>query len=44
LIEIDGGVNEETVKIAKEAGVDIVVAGSFLFNMEDRAKGIEVLR
>ena len=44
VIEIDGGVNDETAKIAKEAGVDIVVAGSYLFNMEDRAKGIEVLK
>jgi ribulose-phosphate 3-epimerase len=44
VIEIDGGVNEETVKIAKEAGVDIVVAGSYLFNMEDRQKGMELLR
>jgi ribulose-phosphate 3-epimerase len=44
VIEIDGGVNEETVKIAKEAGVDIVVAGSYLFNMEDRQKGMESLR
>lgn len=44
VIEIDGGVNDETAKIAKESGVDIVVAGSYLFNMEDRAKGIEVLK
>lgn len=44
VIEIDGGVNEETVKIAKEAGVDIVVAGSYLFNMKDRQKGMESLR
>lgn len=44
VIEIDGGVNEETVKIAKEAGVDIVVAGSYLFNMDDRQKGMESLR
>lgn len=43
-IEIDGGVNEETVVIAKEAGVDIVVAGSYLFNMEDREKGMGSLR
>ncbi|HOI85928.1 MAG TPA: ribulose-phosphate 3-epimerase [Acholeplasmataceae bacterium] len=43
-IEIDGGVNDETIHDAKEAGVDIVVAGSYLFNLEDRAKGIEGLR
>ena len=43
-IEIDGGVNDETIKIAKEAGVDISVVGSFLFNMADREQGIENLR
>ncbi|MDY0295508.1 MAG: ribulose-phosphate 3-epimerase [Acholeplasmataceae bacterium] len=44
LIEIDGGVNEETILIAKDAGVDVAVAGSYLFNMEDREKGMESLR
>ncbi|MDD6467542.1 MAG: ribulose-phosphate 3-epimerase [Erysipelotrichaceae bacterium] len=32
LIEIDGGINEETGKLAKEAGCDILVAGSYVFN------------
>lgn len=31
LIEVDGGINEETAKIAKEAGVDVIVAGSYVF-------------
>ena len=44
LIEIDGGVNEETAVIAKEAGVDICVAGSYLFNQENRSLGIQKLR
>jgi ribulose-phosphate 3-epimerase len=43
-IEIDGGVNDETIHYAKEAGVDIVVAGSYLFNLEHREQGIEGLR
>lgn len=43
-IEIDGGVNLETIQMAKDSGVDIVVAGSYLFNLEDRKKGIEGLR
>ena len=43
-IEIDGGVNLETVKIAKEAGVDIVVAGSYLFDQENREQAIEALK
>ena len=30
-IEIDGGINQETGKICKDAGADIVVAGSYVF-------------
>ena len=32
LIEIDGGINGETGKLAKAAGVDVLVAGSYVFN------------
>jgi len=35
LIEVDGGVNSDNISILKEAGVDIVVAGSFVFNHAD---------
>ncbi|EUJ28779.1 ribulose-phosphate 3-epimerase [Listeria cornellensis] len=38
LIEVDGGINQETAKQAKQAGVDILVAGSYLFqntNLEE---------
>lgn len=43
LIEIDGGINDKTATLAKEAGVDVLVAGSYLFNekMEER---IELLK
>ena len=34
-IEIDGGINFETGKICVEAGANILVAGSFLFNQGD---------
>ena len=34
-IEIDGGVNYETGKICREAGANILVAGSFLFKQEN---------
>jgi ribulose-phosphate 3-epimerase len=44
LIEVDGGINDKTIDIAKSSGVDIVVAGSYLFNLKDRKKGIESLR
>ena len=33
--EIDGGINYETGKICIEAGADILVAGSFLFNQDN---------
>lgn len=32
VIEIDGGINDETGKLAKEAGCDVLVAGSYVFN------------
>lgn len=31
LIQVDGGINEETAKLTKDAGVDVLVAGSYLF-------------
>ena len=32
LIEVDGGINLDTGKLCKESGVDVLVAGSFVFN------------
>ncbi len=31
LIEVDGGVNDGNIKMLEEAGVDVVVAGSFVY-------------
>lgn len=31
IIQVDGGINLETAKLVKEAGVDVVVAGSYIF-------------
>lgn len=31
LIEVDGGINAETAKLVLEAGVDVLVAGSYIF-------------
>lgn len=44
LIEVDGGINEETAKTAKMAGVDVLVAGSYLFGHEDIKERIEKLK
>ncbi len=35
LIEVDGGVNADNVSILAEAGVDVVVAGSFVFGHQE---------
>ena len=45
-IEIDGGINFENAKIAKEAGVDIIVSGSTIFkeNGGDLKKNIQLLK
>ncbi|ATZ18601.1 ribulose-phosphate 3-epimerase [Williamsoniiplasma somnilux] len=37
-IEVDGGINSETSKIVKDYGVDIIVAGSYLFGQKDFAQ------
>lgn len=43
-IEVDGGVNEETAKLCVEAGATVLVAGSAVFNKEDRAAAIASLK
>ena len=37
-IEIDGGINYETGRLCIDAGANILVAGSFLFNQDDLVK------
>lgn len=44
IIEIDGGINAETIAQAAEAGVDAFVAGSAVYGQEDRAEAIAQLR
>ncbi len=44
LIEIDGGINPRTALAAKEAGCDVLVAGSSVFGAKDAAKAIADLR
>jgi ribulose-phosphate 3-epimerase len=43
LIEVDGGVNDKNIQELKEAGVDVVVAGSYVFK-NDYKKAIESLK
>jgi len=44
LIEVDGGVNDKNIKLLKDAGADVVVAGSYVFKNADRKKAIESLQ
>ena len=44
LIEVDGGVSDKNIKELKDAGVDIVVAGSFVFGSSDYKKAIDSLK
>lgn len=43
-IEVDGGINDKTSILCKDAGATILVAGSYLFNKEDRNQGIKELQ
>jgi ribulose-phosphate 3-epimerase len=43
-LQVDGGINEQTIAIAAEAGADTFVAGSSVFNAGDPAAQIATLR
>jgi ribulose-phosphate 3-epimerase len=44
LVEIDGGINADTIEQAAEAGVDMFVAGSAVYGADDPGKAIAALR
>ncbi len=44
LVEIDGGINDDTIEAAAEAGVDCFVAGSAVYGAADPALAVESLR
>lgn len=44
LIEVDGGVNRETGRLLVDAGADVLVAGSAVFNATDPKEEIIALR
>jgi ribulose-phosphate 3-epimerase len=44
LVEIDGGINADTIEQAAEAGVDCFVAGSAVYGAADPAVAVEALR
>jgi ribulose-phosphate 3-epimerase len=44
LISVDGGINAEHGKACVEAGVDILVAGTYIFKAKDIRQAVESLR
>lgn len=43
-IEVDGGIVPETAKICRDAGAEIFVAGSYVYNSENPVGQIEQLK
>lgn len=43
-IQVDGGINPDTVKIAGRAGANVMVAGSAVFNSENPKETIKLLK
>lgn len=44
LLEVDGGINEETASLVKSHGADTLVAGSYYFKAPDRTAAAAALR
>lgn len=43
-LEIDGGMHEETIRTARDAGIDWFVVASAIFDQKDRAAAVALLR
>ena len=44
LIEVDGGINETTGPLVREAGASVLVAGTFVFGHADRSSQIKLIK
>lgn len=44
LVQVDGGINEQTVRTAAQAGVDVCVAGTSVFRAQDPGAAIAALK
>ena len=44
LVEVDSGVNRETLALCRDAGVDVLVAGTAIFRAENPSEEIAFLR
>ena len=43
-IQVDGGINDKTSKLVREAGANILVAGSYVYGAKDIKAAIEALK
>jgi ribulose-phosphate 3-epimerase len=43
-LEVDGGIDPDTSKLVKDAGADVLVAGSAIFGKEVRKTEIDAIR
>jgi len=43
-IEIDGGINDKTARLAVQAGANVIVSGSFIFDSENPKKAVSMLK
>lgn len=43
-IEVDGGINGQTVKLCREAGANVFVSGTYIFGVEDRKAAVKSLK
>jgi len=44
IISVDGGINDQTIKLVKDAGADMVVSGSYVCKSDDYNERIDKLR
>lgn len=44
LIVVDGGINQDTGRLCKESGADVLVAGSYVYGSDDASARINSLR
>ena len=43
-LEVDGGINNKTAKIARDAGADVLVAGNYIFTNKSYKEAIQSLK
>jgi ribulose-phosphate 3-epimerase len=43
-IQVDGGINQETAKLCIDAGANVIVAGTYLFQFPKMEEGVHLLR